>query len=76
MVDVATKVESEKLLSLHHPFVMQINETINNSVLPTLHWTLSQCDNVQKNKVFPGSIDLQYQVALVAGKHTQQGAAK
>ena len=31
MLHVATKVEGEKLLSLHHPFDTQINEAKNNA---------------------------------------------
>ena len=61
MLHVATKVEGQKLLSLHHPFDMQINEAMNNSVS-------QQCPI---NKVFVGYGCLQYQVASVAGLHTQ-----
>jgi hypothetical protein len=50
MLHVATKVEGEKLLSLHHPFDTQINEAMNNAVS-------RQCP---KNKVFAGSGGLQY----------------
>jgi len=61
MLHVATKVEGEKLLSLHHPFDTQINEAMNNAVS-------RRCP---KNKVFAGSGGLQYRVASVAGQHTQ-----
>ena len=61
MLHVATKVDGEKMLSLHHPFDNKINEAINNAV----SW---RCP---KNKVFAGSGGLQYRVALVAGQHTQ-----
>ena len=65
MLHVATKVEGEKLLSLHHRFDTQINEAMNNAMS-------RRCS---KNKVFAGSGGLQYRVALVAGQHTQ-GAIK
>ena len=61
MLHVATKVEGEKLLSLHHPFDTQINEAMNNAVS-------RRCP---KHKVFAGSGGLQYRVASVAGQHTQ-----
>ena len=61
MLHVATKVEGEKLLSLHHRFDTQINEAMNIAVL-------RRCP---KNKMFAGSGGLQYRVALVAGQHTQ-----
>ena len=32
MLHVATNIEGEKLLSLHHPFDTQINEAIDNAV--------------------------------------------
>ena len=60
MLHVATNVECEKLLSLHHPFDMQINEAMNNAVS-------RRCP---KNKVFAGSGGLQYRVASVAGQHS------
>ena len=49
------------LLSFHHPFDTQINDTVNNTV----------SRRSPKNKVFAGSGGLQYRVALVAGKHTK-----
>jgi calcineurin-like phosphoesterase family protein len=50
MFHVSTKVEGEKLLSLHHPFDTQINEAMNNAVL-------RRC---LENKVLVGSRGLKY----------------
>ena len=63
MLHVAAKVEGEKLLSLHRPFDMQINEVMNNSV----------SQRCPKDKVFAGSGGLQYRVDLVAGQQNTQG---
>ncbi len=56
MVNVARKVEGEKLLSLYHPFDTQVNEGMSNAV----------SQRCPKNKVFAGSAGLKYRVASVA----------
>jgi len=61
MVNVARKVEGEKLLSLYHPFDTQVNEGMSNAV----------SQRCPKNKVFAGSAGLKYRVASVAGQQTQ-----
>ena len=61
MLNIATKVEGEKLHSLYHPLDKLMNEGMNNAVL-------QRCP---KNKVLAGSGVLKYRVASVTGKQTQ-----
>ena len=61
MVNVARKVEGEKLRSLYHPFDTQMNEGMNSAV----------SQRCPKNKVFAGSGGLKYRVTSVAGQQTQ-----
>ena len=61
MLNVATKVEGEKLHSLYHPLDKLMNEGMNNAVL----------QRFPKNKVLAGSGVLKYRVASVTGQQTQ-----